>query len=361
MRILSSVLAAVVLLPAGLLVVELWLDMAERKSFAARELHGIEYARALTDVTMAVTAVQSATVAGLPAPVDDLNTALAHATAADDRYGEDLRVRERWDDVRTKIEDHAARTGRTPLATYEAYGEATSLLLALGDRLRDTSGLIRDVDEVVYYLQDSGIEELPEAVVAAGQLVDLVTMAAARPLSEQAAQNAEISVARVELISPVRELEFNLQSAMESTESRSLGSVAISLLDRFVRASDGMLAAVPADGRVVDVDLAELTAMWMEFLAAAEDLRDMLLEEMELLISARVEELTRGQLRAVVAGALVLLLTLGVLLSNLAAGRPEATGGQHAPAGAGKPEAAEPALAEAAAQGRADREWSGVR
>jgi hypothetical protein len=359
MRVLSSVLAASVLLPAGLLVIERWQDMAERKAFATRELSGIEYARALTDVTMAITAVQSATVAGRPAPVDDLTAAVAGTTTVDNRYGEELRLRERWDRLRDEIEEQAARSDRTPRATYETYREATNQILDLGDRLRDTSGLIRDVDEVVYYLQDSGIEELPEAVVAAGQLVGLVAMAVTRPPEEQAAENAEISVARVELISPVRELEFNLQSAMESTDSRSLGTAAISLLDRFVRASDGMLAAVPADGRVAAVDLAALTGLLEEFLAAAVDLRDMLLDEMESLISARLDELTRSQRSAVVAGALVLLLISGVLLSNLAAGRQP--GGTNVAAATARPDAAELALAADGAVSHAGRERSGVR
>lgn len=313
MPVIGSLLALAMLLPVGTLFLQHWQELGRQKSFASTEQDGLEYVVSLSLVTLALTDAQSAAVSGRPVPHDQLTAAIAATTAVDDRIGEQLRVSERWSQLRGHIEQLSGTEHADARAGYSAYREATDLLLDLHTKLRETSGLIQDPDTDVYYLQDAATEELPEALVAAGRLVDLVVIAAAGPTSAQAAENAEISVARVEVTSPVADLAVDLQAALDRTESRTLSSNVLNKLDHLLRQKDTLLAAVPADGQVAAVGLPQLTDVLVELQAAAAELLDALLVEMDALIASRFDGLVEKQRTAVALLAVAVLLTAGLL------------------------------------------------
>jgi hypothetical protein len=216
-RILAASLALAILIPLTVLFFEHNRYLGESRSTATDERHGIEYLLALSQLTIALTDAQSAAVAGEPVSRDVLDGALGDVADVDARFGEELRVRERWTQLRDTIELAAGAEHADGRAAYTAYGEATGLLLGLYDRVRETSGLVRDPDEDAQHVQDAAGGRLPEAVVAAGRVIDLVILATGEAAGGQPANPGEISVALTAVTGPVADLVAGVQAALDST------------------------------------------------------------------------------------------------------------------------------------------------
>lgn len=320
-RILAALLALAILIPLGVLFFDHNRYQREHRSMAAQERHGIEYLLALSQLTIALTDAQSAAVSGEPVAREVLDGTLADVTAVDDRLGEELRAGERWSQLRETIELAASADHPDGQAAYAAYAEATGLLLGLYDRLRETTGLVRDPDQDAYHLQDAAGGELPEAIVAAGQLVDLVTLSAGAPADQQSVNTIERSVAVDAVTGPAEGFVASIQAALDSTESRSLSSSVLSKYDRFLRAKDGLLLLVaPPDGNAGTIDFGQLAFIRAELQTAGDDLLVTLLTELDTLIGTRVSELTRSQWTAAVALAVGVLLAFGLVAVSLVRG-----------------------------------------
>jgi hypothetical protein len=318
-------LALAILIPLGVLFLRHNGDLGEGRSMATQERHGIEYLLALSQLTIALTEAQSAAISGAPASREGLDGALADVADVDDRLGEELRVHERWSQLRDTIELAASTDHADGRAAYTAYAEATSLLLGLYDRLRETTGLIRDPDQDANHLQDAAGGSLPETVVAAGRLVDLVGLAAGAPAGQQAANTVEISAAVTAVTAHADDLVTGIQAMLDSTHSSSLSSSVLGQYDRFLRAKDGLLLAVPPEGNLQAVDFELLGFIGAELPAAADDLFTALLTELDTMVETRLSELTRDRWTAIASLCAGLLLALGVVAVSLAGGTRQPT------------------------------------
>ncbi|WP_173158696.1 hypothetical protein [Phytohabitans suffuscus] len=285
---LRPLLAFALLIPVGVLFGQAWQGQSDRLTFAAKERQGIEYLTALGPVTTALTDAQSAAVAGREVDRAAVTRAVDAATAVDERLGDDLRTSERWSGLRVKIEALSSVPAGDKSRIYDAYGEVTDLLLALYGKIRENSQLIRDPEADTYFLQDGAAEELPESVVAAGKFADLVGIAAGRPAAERTAAVADIISARDAVLSPATDLADDVQSAVDSTESRTLGGNLLSRLDRFRRAMDGLATSVGTlDGRSALPTGDRLNPARIEVQAAASELSSSILAELDVLIADR--------------------------------------------------------------------------
>jgi hypothetical protein len=306
--LLGPLLVFALLIPAGALFGQAWQGQSDRLSFAARERHGIEYLTSLGKVTTALTDAQSAAVAGRSADRAALTRAVDATTAVDDRLGEELRTSERWSGLRVKIEALSAVPPGDKTRAYESYGEVTDLLLALYGKVRENSQLIRDPEADTYFLQDGAAEELPESVVAAGQFADLVVIAAARPASERTTAIAELTAARESVLDPAADLADGLQSAVDSTESRTLGGNLLSRLDRFRRSMDALAASAGTlDGRAPLPSADRLDTARTDVQAAASELSGAILAELDVLIEDRRSAIGTERLLSLAALAVAVL------------------------------------------------------
>lgn len=286
--LLRPLLVFALLVPAGVLFGQAWQGQSDRLAFAARERHGIEYLTTLGQVTTALTDAQSAAVAGRQVDRAAITRAVDAASAVDDRLGEELRTSERWSGLRVKIEALSSVPADDKARVYAAYGEVTDLLLALYGKVRENSQLIRDPEADTYFLQDGAAEELPESVVAAGRFADLVVLAGARPEAERTAAIAELNAARSGVLDPAVDLAEGLQSAVDSTQSRTLGANLLSRLDRFRRSMDGLASSAGTlDGRSPLPTADRLNPARIEVQAAASELSAAILAELDVLIADR--------------------------------------------------------------------------
>jgi hypothetical protein len=310
-RLLPATLALLVLLPVGMLFDRLYRSIDDNLTIAHRERTGVEYLLALGPVTVALNDVQAAAVAGRAVSRQPLTTALDAAGAVDQRVGDQLRTTERWTSLRGTIDKLPGSRNATD--RYIAFSEASDLLLALYGVVRANSGLVRDPETDLYYLEDAAGKELPEAVVMAGRLADLSLLASSRPPSEQASTLAELATARNGLASSVGDLAVDLQRAVDTTTSTRLGDVLLSPLDRFRRSVDALgQATAVIDPRQLTVDATRANAARTDLEVAALDLYTTLLREMDEQIANRVHDLSWQRWRAVGATTAAVLLALAL-------------------------------------------------
>ncbi|RKR88866.1 hypothetical protein BDK92_3197 [Micromonospora pisi] len=314
-------LAVILIAPIAALFVQLQGSVDDDQELAVREQHGIEYLRSLADVTVALTEAQSAAVAGRPVLREALATAVERTTVIDTRLGAELRTRERWAGVRAKIEALPDRGATAPDAVFTVYREAADLLLALYDKVRESSGLMRDPEADSYYLQDAVGEELPFALIAAGRLADLAVLGAARRPAERLRTVVELTAARTSLLDPAGDLIESLQAAVDSTESPNLGGNLLNQLDSYQRAIEALAAASALTDGTSAADLTQIAAARVTAHAAAEQLSTIILTELAALIDARVDRLARDQQITIGAGVLALLLLLALIAAILLGGR----------------------------------------
>jgi hypothetical protein len=332
---LLSVLVVALLVPTGVLFTQTWRAEDDRARATERELDGVAYLRTLQQVAFAVADAQSAAVSGRPAPRDALAVAVQQADATDARLGATLRTTERWTGIRGRLETlRAAPAAGDPAQALAAYREVGDLVLALYAKVRDESGLVHDPDGDAFHLQNSAAGELPVAVISAGRLADAAVLAAAastppqpgqtRPQvtpQQQAQLAAQLVAERVTLLDAARRLVDDLRSAVDSTESRTLGSNLLSRLDRFQRTADLIAAMFAQAGTRTGGDPSLIGVVRGQLQAAAGELSSTILNEVERLLNSRADEIDRARLLAGGAAALAVLLVVGFFLALFLGGR----------------------------------------
>jgi hypothetical protein len=340
---LRALPAVAILVPVLVLFLQDWRFVGQQVSFATQERHGIAYLQSLVPVETALTDAGSAAVADQSVPRDALVRAVAAHAAVDDRLGSELRTRDRWSELRAKIEALPNRAATSASAVYTAYAEATDLILALFDKVRQNSQLIRDPDADAYYLEDGAAQELAEAVVAAGRYTDLAVMILARPPAEQASMVVDLTSERDSLASNARDLADDVRLAVDNTASRTLGSNLLNRLDRFQRSIDSLIPSTSLlQGRTIAANPAQVARARGETQAAASELSAAILGGIDALLVARLNSLNSERAFAAGALALAILLSLvplavGVLRWRRRPGRPvpvEPTAWRGAPDGA---------------------------
>ncbi|GIJ28104.1 hypothetical protein Vqi01_32660 [Micromonospora qiuiae] len=314
-RLLPLLLATVLLLPVAFLVIQAYRFVDADRDAVEREQLGVEYLRALGPVTEALVNAQSAAVSGHPLPRENLDRAVEQAAAVDARTGDELRTSERWAGIRAKLEALPERSLTDPEDAFNAYGEVTDLLLALYGKVRETSGLIRDPDVDTYFLQDGVGEEMPEALIAAGRLTDLVILIEQRPAADQGRSLMELATLRFAALQPARDLVNNLRAVVESSENAELGANVLNPFDAYQRAVEAMaLLALPNRSGAVDTE--GLTGARKQAQQAAKQLQPVLLDEIDRLLADRIDRLNRDALLVLGAGSLAVLLLISLAVSS---------------------------------------------
>lgn len=310
--LLAALLALAMLVPAAILFSQVWSGTGDDVAFAQKERHGLAYLMALGPVETALTDAQSSAVAGVDTDTDRLGHAVTAAGRLDRRYGGELRTHQRWSQLRARMTAVTGQRAGSPMATYTSYSQVTALLLALYDKVRSESGLIRDPDADVYYLEDGAAQELPEGVVAAGQYGDLIAIA----LGEQGGQRdntvGDIIAARASLASNATDLTTDLQLAVDATASRTLSSDLLARLDRFRRGIDALApASVATQDTVGPADEDRVSGNRGTTEMSASDLSGAVLKAIDGLVATRLNGLTGRQHLATVLLVVLALLALG--------------------------------------------------
>lgn len=292
-----------------------WQSVGEESDFAELERDGVRYIQALGPLEIALTNAGSAAVAGTTTKPEDLTRAVDAVAAADRDLGERLGTQDRWAGLRAKIE--ALPTDGSRTETIAAYGTVSDLLLALMDKVRNNSQLVRDPDADLFYLGDGAAQELPESIVAATRYTNLLISLPNLTGSERSNTIIDISTSGSALAGNARDLSDGVRLAVEGTESQSLGSALLSRLDRFNRAVDNLTPLMSARN---GTDADQVIKRRDEMQTAAADLSSALLTQIDAGLQTRLDSLSRQRLLA--TGIFVVSVLLALTPTALAlAGR----------------------------------------
>ncbi|MCO8275385.1 hypothetical protein M1L60_32870 [Actinoplanes sp. TRM 88003] len=308
------------ILPVVLLFGMVWQSIGEQVDFADLERDGVRYIQALGPLEIALTNAGSAAVSNSEAPRKPLADAVDAVAAVDNELGERLRTQERWAGLRAKIE--SLPDSGTATSVIAAYGGANDLLLALIEKVRNNSKLIRDPEADSYYLQDGAAQELPEGIVAAARYTDLLVGTAGLPAADRAKAVVDINSAHSDLVSNARDLSDDVQLAVEGTGSRSLGGALLSKLDRFNRSIDNLLPLMsPVLAGTGGIDVARVVKARAEMQSAAADLSAALLAQIDIALEDRLSSLSLRRLLAIGTLVVSVLLAAAPIGAALAARR----------------------------------------
>jgi len=312
--IARSLLPLVLIVSVTVLFSIVWQSVGEQSDFAAQERNGVRYIQALEPLEIALTNAEAAAVNGGAAAPEPLARAVDAVALVDNELRDQLGTQDRWTGLRAKIA--SLPTGGSGAAVIAGYSGANDLLLALMDKVRNTSKLIRDPAADTYYLEDGAAQELPEGIVAAAQYTDLLVSVAKQSAAEQAKALVDINSARSDLVSNAHDLSDDVRLAVEGTGSRSLGGALLKKLDRFNQSIDSL---VPLMSTVLagkgSIEVAKVVRARDEMQTAGADLSAALLTQIDGALSSRLSSLSQRRLLAIatlVVPVLLAIATLGV-------------------------------------------------
>ncbi len=302
------------------------LDQSWTTSSAASRLVGDErgrlaYLRPLSHLVAALTETQSAAVRGAPVDTLAVPSAVDAVDAADHRYGDALGARQRWDELRGRINLAMTKPG-SGRAGYQTFADLLTLSLDLVRRVGDTSDLIRAPQLDAYYVLDTALLRLPEAVVSAGRAADLALLAGKSVLSGVDAVQA--AVARHDVARAAADANASITRSTAATGRSALGANLAGQLDGFRAAVDRFAPLVILNELTTPIDAGSLPPAAGEVRVTALALGDAVLSELDGLLAGRDAGL--AEQRKVTTGAgiaflvaitlslwLVLTLTRGLL------------------------------------------------
>lgn len=311
-----SLLPLVLIVSVTVLFSIVWSSVGEQSDFATQERDGVRYIQALGPLEIALTNAEAAAVNGGSVAPEPMTRAVDAVAAVDNELRDQLGTQDRWAGLHTKIE--SLPTGGTDAAVIAAYGGVDDLLLALTDKVRNTSKLIRDPSADTYYLEDGAAQELPEGIVAAAQYTDLLVSTAGLSAADQAKTLVDINSARSDLVSNAHDLSDDVRLAVEGTGIKNLGGALLKKLDRFNQSIDNLVPLMsPVVAGTGRIDTAKVVRARDEMQSAAADLSAALLTQIDGALGDRLSSLSQRRLLAVGTLVVPVLLAVAILLVPL--------------------------------------------
>lgn len=309
----AAVLTLLLLVPLGVLWNTAWGRTVDDRATTTREQQGVSYLAELGPLASALAATQSAALSGVDGAPAELNAAVAAVAAVDGRLGETLRTRQRWTELRTKIEQ--LPTAARSAAVYQAHAQVADLLLALCTTVSDNSRLARDPDNDLAHLQQAVSTDLPLAVVQGSRMADLSVLAGQVPADQQARLRSDFATAVASVQIAVDRLTTNLEAAVDDTSSRTLSGDLIGTLDTFRRGMETLTRGANPGGKPDSATLATARGQLEQILAGIDGT---IVKEMDGLLDQRLDDLgaDRQQL-LIIAGVAVLLALLAIVVPLL--------------------------------------------
>jgi hypothetical protein len=323
-RVRAFALVLVSLLMVGGFAVaarQAWTANSADARLVSDERARVAYLRPLVHLVGALTEAQSAAVRGAPADAPAVQSAVETVDTVDHRYGDDLGTTRRWQEVRQRITLAIGKpdTGR---AGYDNYADVLTLALDLVRRTGDTSGVIRDPQLDSYYVLDTALLRLPEAIVSAGRAADLVLLTGKSTLS--GADAIQAAVARHNVAQAAADANTSITQSISATNRSVLGADLAGQLDGFRAAVDEFAPLVILNALAAPIDADSLPPAAGQVRVTALALADAVLSELDGLLTDRdtglrhQRELTTGLTIAVLV---LLLLSVWLVIGMVRAAR----------------------------------------
>jgi hypothetical protein len=309
---LAVILTVLVLVPSAVLFGRVWQENSHQRAQTNLEKKGVEYITALTPLISALAESQSSAVQGVAAPPDSLNAAVAKVAAADASLGDDLKTKERWADLNTKI----GKLGKLPktdgaLAILQAHIEVSDLALALYGAVRRNSELNRDPDSDLSNLQQAVAVDMPTTIVRTSRMGDWANILQTAPAKTRGTIAVQFGEEVLGVQNAVDSLTESLQAAVDNTKSPTLSGSLVTTLDSFRRGVESMTRGANLGGTP---NVATMSTAQTALQTALNALAGVTLKEMAKLLEDRSSTLSYRRTEAVLMGLLAIALVLGALI-----------------------------------------------
>jgi hypothetical protein len=285
------------------------------------EADGATIMHSMTSLLTELVTAQSAAVRGQRVDQEKVRTSVSALFAPDAEYGAALLTSQRLTDLRNQVEA-AFSASDTGLAAYETWSSIVDLALDLINVIGDTSHLIHDPDLDSYYLMDSALVRLPNAMVYAGRASDLVALAGGSELAGEDLVRA--AVARFNVSSDAERVSAGLTASVDFTARSELGTNVAQRLDEFRAAADEFAPPTMLRDLATQVDAGTMADNASLVFAKAASLSHLLISELQQLLAVRldrIEQQRRATLISSVAGALIAVIILWLVLVARSSGR----------------------------------------
>jgi hypothetical protein len=323
--VLRVVLTIVLVAPVSALFVEAWRSSSAVVTTTGRETDAIAFLRSLQPVLTTLTEDETLAVSGEQVDPSTIGVDLQAGTTSDKQYGDELQTHARWADFVTSLHKLEALASPTPIVAYNAYSAVSGLLLDVYERIRDESGLVRDQEPDVFYLEDAAIRALPTAVVDAGRYGDAITTEFnARGSGSVAALN--VSTYHALLDEDSGDVGDDVSDAVGATASQSMSTSLLSAIDRYrqtVERLDPLVPTTAAKSSTVNEVGVPLAQAAEESTAAA--LSGTLFDDIASLVTARgdaARHQERLDLLSLIAASVLILVLLYLDIRRIGPRRP---------------------------------------
>lgn len=309
---LAAVLTVLILVPAGYLFFRAWQADDSTRSHTALELQGVDYLSNLSPLISALAETESSALQGISTAPASLTAAVTQVAAADGRLGATLGTTQRWSGLRDEIGKLSGVKG-DPTTIYQAHVEVSDLALALYNKVRNASTLLRDPDNDLSNLQQAAASDLPRTVVEVSRMGDLSLMLAnvqgsGRQKSSQRAILGPRFGASIQFVNEaVDGLTQDLQQAVDDTSSPTLSGNLVTTLDSFRRGVESLTRGANPGG---DPNAATIATAQSQLQTALTALAGVLVREMDGLLQDRIDRIDAQRLLTLVAAGLVVLLVI---------------------------------------------------
>lgn len=327
----AAALTVLLLVPFGLVFARYWDTMTERREQTTTAAHGVEYLTRLIPLLTTLTELQGSALQGSKATPPGLPDAVNGVTEVDQRLGAALGTRERWNDLRAKIDALPKATGG-PTGVLDAHIVVGDLLLDLFDAVRDKSRLQRDPDNDVSHLQQAIAAELPSAVTQATRMADLSVLLADAAAPQRLVLAPELGASVGFVDESVDGLTESLEASVTDTTSGTLSGNLIGPLDAFRQAIETIKRDANPTGTP---NKAALIVSRTQLRQSVGTISGTVLKEMQGLLQRRLDDIDADRREAVLTAVAAGLIALLALATAVGPGLRRRRG--HAPAGDGTP------------------------
>jgi hypothetical protein len=317
---LAVILTVLVLVPTAVLFGRNWQENSRQTSQTDLEKKGVEYITALTPLISALAESESSALQGVTSPPDSLNAAVSKVAAADASLGDDLKTKERWTDLQTKIAKLPKATGGA-LAVLQAHIEVSDLALALYGAVRRNSELNRDPDSDMSNLQQAVAIDMPTTVVLVSRMGDWAQILQTAPAKSKGLIGVQFGEEVLAVQQSVTALTESLQAAVDNTSSSTLSGSLVSTLDSFRRGVESMTRGANPGSTP---NVATMSTAQTALQTALSALAGVTLKEMAKLLDDRSGSISYRRTEAVIMGLLAIVLVLGAIIWPVLSRRREA-------------------------------------
>jgi len=260
-------------------------------SFTSNERVGVLYLRPLNGLIITLTDAESAAVQTGRVNTAAIQAAVGNVNAADAAYGSILATQQRWSDLRERITTLIANRESGQQA-FSDYSNVIDLAVALVTQVGDSSNLILDPGQDSYHVVVPAMVDSVTVLVDSGQMADLVWLGSKVAPGGTAAAEGRVFAARNGVAQAAADIDTNLQTAFEATQSTTLAADLAAPLDQFRSAISGFAPVTSLAELSVNLsDPRPLLAAQSQVESAAGRLQATMFNELDQLLRTRQDGL----------------------------------------------------------------------